>query len=137
MSQLFSDHGADDDLKLLNVIEVFCKTKPRQSINVNVQDVISSAVNKSSSLQSGQKQAESTHDANNIQNFVGSTTQAEPSATVVNKIVDKHLHKLMDEKKYTLIDTIFLVKFQEIENNFLICFSKSNWVRPAIGLDGT
>lgn len=28
------DHGADDDLKLLNVIESFCKSKVRQSVSV-------------------------------------------------------------------------------------------------------
>ncbi len=43
---LCKDHGADDDLKLLNLIESFCKTKVRQSINVNVQEAVASVVNK-------------------------------------------------------------------------------------------
>jgi hypothetical protein len=110
----FEDHGADDDLKLLNVIEVFCKTKPRQSINVHVQDVISSAVNKSSSLQPGQKPTESSSEAHNIQNFVGTTTQTESSSFVANKVVDKHLQKLMEEKKYVnLVNTQFIREFFE------------------------
>ena len=32
---LLLDHGADDDLKMLNVIESLCKTRMRQSVNVN------------------------------------------------------------------------------------------------------
>ncbi len=31
------DHGADDDLKLLNVIESLSKTRIRQSVNVHAQ----------------------------------------------------------------------------------------------------
>ncbi len=34
------DHGADDDLKLLNVIESYWKTKMRQSINIHVQEAV-------------------------------------------------------------------------------------------------
>lgn len=41
-SELNLDHGADDDLKLLNVIESFCKTKIRQS--VSVQDSVSTTL---------------------------------------------------------------------------------------------
>lgn len=94
------DHGADDDLKLLNVIEAFCKTKPRQSINVNVQDVISSAINKSSILpQPTHKIIETNSETNNIQNFVGSTTQSE-QCFATHKNLDKHINKLLDEKKY-------------------------------------
>lgn len=41
-------HGADDDLKLLNVIETFCKTKVRQSVNINLQENgVTSPLNKS------------------------------------------------------------------------------------------
>ena len=93
-------HGADDDLKLLNVIEAFCKAKPRQSINVHVQDVISSAVNKSSILPQqvhNRVAAEINHEANNIQNFVGSTQGVEPVVSM-NKHLDKHMHKIIDEK---------------------------------------
>ncbi len=43
----YQDHGADDDLKLLNVIESYWKAKMRQSFNLNVQEAISSTANKS------------------------------------------------------------------------------------------
>jgi len=47
---LLKDHGADDDLKLLNVIETFCKAKVRQSVNINVQEVAAGTLNKSQSM---------------------------------------------------------------------------------------
>ena len=33
-------HGADDDLRLLNVIESYWKTKMRQSVNIQVQETV-------------------------------------------------------------------------------------------------
>lgn len=92
---LFLDHGADDDLKLLNVIESFCKAKqqPRQSINV--QDMIVSAISKSSILPTASKIGAGDspiHEANNIQNYVGSTNQVEPA------VKQADLNKLADEK---------------------------------------
>ncbi len=96
------DHGADDDLKLLNVIETFCKVKPRQSVNVHVTDVISSAVNKSSILhQPAIKALDNSADPTNLQNFVGSTTSNnEPVIASLSKSFDssKGVQKLIDEK---------------------------------------
>jgi hypothetical protein len=50
-----SDHGADDDLKLLNVIESYWKAKMRQSLNLNVQEAIASIVSKSAILPQANK----------------------------------------------------------------------------------
>lgn len=48
-------HGADDDLRLLSVIESFCKLKPRQSVNVNVQEAVPSVISKANILPQPQR----------------------------------------------------------------------------------
>jgi hypothetical protein len=56
--RFIQDHGADDDLKLLNVIESYWKAKMRQSLNLNVQEAIANIVNKSVVLPQPQKTEE-------------------------------------------------------------------------------
>ena len=52
-----TDHGSDDDLKLLNLIESYWKPKLRQSVNLNQQEIPTLTTNKSSTtLAQPQKQ---------------------------------------------------------------------------------
>ena len=51
---ILKDHGADDDLRLLNVIESYWKTKMRQSVNIQVQETIN-GVAKTTTLPQPQK----------------------------------------------------------------------------------
>ena len=72
-------HGAEDDLKLLNVIESFCKLKPRQSVNINIQEAVTSLVNKTNILPAAQR---------------ANGTDSASSTTNLNQ---KYINKLMDD----------------------------------------
>lgn len=80
-------HGADDDLKLLNVIESFCKTKLRQSVNINennLKTISTSSLNRKIISQSA--------------NVSSSTSPSKSPEKSNEKSANKYLKKLADDK---------------------------------------
>ncbi len=112
----FEDHGADDDLKLLNVIESFSqKSKTRQSVSLSTTPV--GPMNNSNSLNRKPLRPIDTTVSSNSSDFSAKSSlaavvndksvvglsspgqdQGAAAASASEKSINKYLKKLMDDK---------------------------------------
>lgn len=90
-------HGADDDLKLLNVIETFCKTKTRQSVNINVQET--TPLNKSLPLSQRNSDLENNNEKNR-NDLVGDLNETKKSNKELKMMVSS-LQKQLEQEKHS------------------------------------
>lgn len=114
-------HGADDDLKLLTVIEAFCKSRVRTSVNINVQEAATSPLNKS--LQTSQR----TYDLDKNDKKMDLTGDQKTNKEL--KLLVSNLQKQLEQEKHNRRKLESFIRKELKTNNFSL--SSSNINEPA------
>lgn len=87
---MYLDHGADDDLKLLNVIDSLSKIKIRQGSNISSKNSTSNVNEKSNQINKSNNSIRMRENFN--ESFNSTSTMNEKSLT-------KYVNQLVEEKK--------------------------------------